>query len=471
MVDLMRGLQLGLTAATGKGKTRGDFRADDLINELQGAPNPLESVQFQDLAAFRPTLANNFSKAQGIKTAAGNTRQTNELVQGLQGAENPMESAQYQKLANLNPTAARHFKAAIGDKTQAGEARAKAYTLDTQKIFLLASAGELDMALKVAKTRKKLIKQLGGDTSDTDEKIRLISSPTKANLKRLSDISNMELQLGVAAGHIPKQQFVAEVDGQIVATDVFGNMSAVDVDGLRQNKKPADPWALVAGQPPEIQKKAMAAFNAAGGGAPGVKALNDAKLIAQEEYRFSDIESILDARFPKATEAERKELDAVISGSKTVESGLKLATETRVQQRTLVKAKGFQKTAVDVLTRILAHPELDDVLGAVEGNFDFRLQDEEAALIADIAEATSILMADNLDIMTGVLSESDMTVIRQLAAGGLDRRRTLKEFRRRASGMKDILSSKIVDTADDKAAVKADTDVKSLSDEDLFTDG
>lgn len=213
---------------------------------------------------------------------------------------------------------------------------------------------------------------------------------------------------------------------------------------------PKAPDALLEGLSSPIRKKAKEAFLLAGGGKDGVKALNEAVKLGKETLQREDIPQILDSSFPNASPAERLQLEAAMAAAKTPESGLKQAETIRSEQRRLKKAQGFQQRSVQLLTGILDNPQLPDVLGSLEGAIDFRLfSDEEAGLITDIEEAGNILTAENLDLMTGVLSESDIKLLKSLSSGALNRKRTEKRFIADVTQLRDKLQSELVQTVDD----------------------
>jgi hypothetical protein len=222
------------------------------------------------------------------------------------------------------------------------------------------------------------------------------------------------------------------------------------------------PSALVSGLPELIKSQAVEAFNLAGGGKDGVKALNEAVKIGKESLQRDDAPKILDDTFPNATPAERAEIDAAMSAAKTVDSGLKRAGKIREEQRRLKKAKGFQTRAVDLLTGIINNPQLGGVLGPIDGSIDTRLfADAEAELIADIEEAQNILTAENMKLMTGVLSESDIQILKNLASGALNRKRTPARFNKDATQLLEKLQSEPVVTADDKQASTTTADIST----------
>jgi len=195
---------------------------------------------------------------------------------------------------------------------------------------------------------------------------------------------------------------------------------------------------------------AAQAFEAAGGGKDGFTAFQKIVDTGTEQQKRLASPQMIQQSFPKASEAETIQLQAAMDAAKTTESGLKAAGKVREEQRRTVKAQGFQDRAVNLLTGILDNPELGDVLGSVEGSFDFRLQDSEAELIADIEEAGNILTADNLSLMSGVLSETDIKILKNLAGGGLIRTRSEARFIKDVTALRDKLASQKVVTVNDQ---------------------
>jgi hypothetical protein len=164
--------------------------------------------------------------------------------------------------------------------------------------------------------------------------------------------------------------------------------------------------------------------------------------------------NILSLRFPNASNAERKEIDAAVLTSTTADDALAAATAVRANQRRLKKAQGFQRRGVDLLTRIVANPNLPDVVGSLEGSDNSWLplhsfDDNETSLIADIEEVSNILTVDNLDLLTGILSDSDLALLKSLGAGALNRKRGDAEFLADAKNLLGKLSSALVVTVDD----------------------
>ncbi len=223
------------------------------------------------------------------------------------------------------------------------------------------------------------------------------------------------------------------------------------------------PQVLLEGLSEDLAIKASAAYNAAGGGKDGMVAYQRQIDKGTEQEKRLASPSILKANFPQASTAEMSQLQGTMDAARTTETGLKAASKVRVEQKRLVKAKGFQDRAIDLLTSILNNDELGDVLGSVEGSYDFRLQDSESELIADIEEAGNILTADNLSLMSGVLSESDIKILKNLAGGGLIRTRSKERFVKDVTTLKDKLSSAMVVTTDERdQSNKGDMDAQAL---------
>lgn len=225
------------------------------------------------------------------------------------------------------------------------------------------------------------------------------------------------------------------------------------LEGVSPKVKPKAvvPDQLLEGLSTDVANKASAAFTAGGGGKAGLDAFAKTLDKASEQERRSSSASILKQNFPNASAAEMSQLQAGMDASKTVQEGIKSAGKVRVEQKRSKKAQAFQDRAVNLIGNILANDELSDVLGSVEGAIDFRASDSESELIQDIEEATNILTADNMDLMTGVLSESDIKLLKNLSSGGLNRKRTEARFRKDAKSIIDKLSSVKVETTDERA--------------------
>lgn len=216
---------------------------------------------------------------------------------------------------------------------------------------------------------------------------------------------------------------------------------------------PVIPQALLTGLSPELSSKASAAFTAAGGGGDGIKAFSQVVDKGTEQERRLASPQIIQNSFPQASPSETVQLQAAMDSAKTTEAGLKAAGKVREEQRRNAKGKKFQNRAIELLDNILKSNELEDVIGSIEGAIDFRLfSDEESQVISDIEEAGNILTAGNLSLMSGVLSETDIKIIANLAGGALNRKRSEKRFRADVTKLREKLAAEQVVTVDDVAA-------------------
>jgi hypothetical protein len=225
---------------------------------------------------------------------------------------------------------------------------------------------------------------------------------------------------------------------------------------------------LIAGASPEVQAAAKSAFELSGGGDKGVKALVKVLEAGEETTRRAAAPETLKANFPNANEAELKELQAVVDSSKTTESGFKEAGKLREKQRQVKIGNDTKARGLEIITKLFDNDELDDVIGSIEGSDKSIIpfvdkksrSDKEAEAIADIEELESILTAGSLKLMSGVLSESDIGILKNIAAGGLNRMRGEKRFREDLARIQEKLKGAL--------GVK-DEDLTKTTDEDLLS--
>ncbi len=352
-----------------------------------------------------------------------------------------------------------------------------------------------DLKLNALLKRKGDLILKGLPTQDTDEVIQLFQEGKNDEANGLIDsVVNAGIQQGILkAPATVKQQpgFTLgnerfDAAGNLIATGKEAPITPLNqakIDKLKaetENEKKTgisgDTPALdtlVSNHPLEVQRVAKAAFTASGGGDKGVKALQAVLKNSEESQRRKAAPETLKANFPKANEAELQELQAVVDSAKTTESGFKEAGKLRTKQRQVKKGKVFQTRAVELLDKILANPELNDVIGSRQGadrspiipflsTTTFR-SDSEAEAVADIEEAQDILTADNLDIMSGVLSETDIKIIANLAGGALNRKRGEASFRENVAKLRAKLAGEL--------GLKEETDLTKLTDEQLLSGG
>jgi len=154
-------------------------------------------------------------------------------------------------------------------------------------------------------------------------------------------------------------------------------------------------------------------------------------LLEVREKRVKSLSGIgerLQTMYPDASPGELNQLSESVKLAKDVPSGIKASRAVREKQKADKKGLQFKDKAIHLLKKIKSSDQIGDVTGSIEGSYDLRASQSETDLISDIKEASNILLADNLKMMSGVLSESDIKILRDVAAGGLDRKRSKKEF-------------------------------------------
>jgi hypothetical protein len=241
-----------------------------------------------------------------------------------------------------------------------------------------------------------------------------------------------------------------------------------EIAGASQGAETPALNTLIAGASPEVQAAAKSAFELSGGGDKGVKALVKVLEAGEETTRRAAAPETLKANFPNANEAELKELQAVVDSSKTTESGFKEAGKLREKQRQVKIGNDTKARGLEIITKLFDNDELDDVIGSIEGSDKSIIpfvdkksrSDKEAEAIADIEELESILTAGSLKLMSGVLSESDIGILKNIAAGGLNRMRGEKRFREDLARIQEKLKGAL--------GVK-DKDLTKTTDEDLLS--
>ncbi len=368
----------------------------------------------------------------------------------------PSQSRELRSLAALNPPAAEELARVTGGFRRS---RLRARSLDSQTASRLLKAGQFGGAIDFLNDRIGAVTESNGDPSETqgilNQVMEIAQNQDGPLLDDVIDTLDANVQFGVErdliAGPKPEKFIETTKAGQAIVQTARG-IEARDIPGLTpiRDLEAGLPKKLLQDLSPNVRGQATEAFKLAGGGKDGLKAFNEVVETAKVTTRREDVPQILDASFPRTSPAERAQLDAVMQAATNVDSGLKQADKIRTEQRRLKKAQGFQRRAIDLLTNIIGNDQLGDIVGSIEGAIDFRFTDVESELIADIDEAQNILTAENMDLMTGVLSESDIKLLKNLSSGALNRKRSEKRFRADAQSLLDKLSSALVQTVDDQ---------------------
>ena len=413
------------------------------------------------LDARIPLMGNNVSFSQPLLQLGEKRRQEkldeSNLATASQNRDIRLASAEQSKVVNEQNITLNNRSLDRGQKEL--DARAmQAMILDIGTMNNLVQEGNVDAAGQVGMNiRERMIKG-GKDTSRWDGVLAGIKQSPEAASELLSKAST-ELQPMVAslmaqAGiQAPKEENTVLKNNEVLL-DSNQNVLASN----RESAEPelTTPEVLLTGFDGEERATANALFVAAGGGTAGIEQIQTLRDKGAEAALQQQAPQALKKSYPNASPAEMAQLQAAIDNAPSVAEGMQKAGEVRAEQRRLDKAKGYQDRAVSLLQRIVDHPELNDVTGSMEGGFlgdVFSFFDQDNSdLIADIDEATSILTTDNMDLMTGVLSESDIQLLKELSAGGLSRKRGLKQFKSDVSLIIAKLGSVPVQTVDEQTA-------------------
>lgn len=330
--------------------------------------------------------------------------------------------------------------------------RLKAHAQDTRSLRMLLEKNKPEAAQRFLQNRISYIKEQGQDPRHSMQALEALQSGNTQLV--LEDLRNAEMyavnngllqEMATPETRLKRNeitdggQIVEMINGKPVARNIEGYTPEED---KTKQTRPLNP-VLLEGLSPQLAHKANAAYEAAGGGKEGFAAFTKMVEKGTEQERRATAPKILSEAFPKADEAELTQLQSVMNAAKTTEEGLKEASKVREEQRRMKKAQVFRDRTVQLLHNILSNDELNDVLGGLEGSVDvgFLRGDNENDLIADIQEAKNILTVDNLDLMVGVLSESDIKLLKNLSAGALDRTRSESRFVKDANMLLDKLTS------------------------------
>lgn len=282
------------------------------------------------------------------------------------------------------------------------EDRKKIAAQDFRNIGIAVDSGQIDEA----KTRINERLRIGAMLPDFDavSSQRIKDLLDSGDIQGASKLLSFADELAVSGGFLEATQ---RPESFVLGAEDIRFENGVEVARGMGKRAPSVkpvapvPQSIIESLPVEIRAQAVEAYNTAGGDNAGLNAIN----------------SLASNR--AATQAEEVESAAV--------------TETAN------KARGIQLNAIGLASSILSNPETTDVVGSFQGRGVNNMFDpENTQAVADIEELANILTGENLDIMSGVLSETDIKIIRSIAGGGLDRRRSDTQFMKR---VEDILFS------------------------------
>jgi hypothetical protein len=193
------------------------------------------------------------------------------------------------------------------------------------------------------------------------------------------------------------------------------------------------PDVLIADLDEDVAALAAAAYRGGNGGSSGMAAASKVIEDSRELSRMENMAVSLSEIFPSARGAEMEELQSIVRNAESYEKGMELAQVRRESQKMDSAGRENKLRGLQLIDRIIANKDLNAVLGSMEGRHEIgdlahRWDPQETNAIADINNLRDILTGDNLGMMTGVLSESDMRIIANIAGGGLERQRDEETF-------------------------------------------
>lgn len=204
------------------------------------------------------------------------------------------------------------------------------------------------------------------------------------------------------------------------------------------------PDVLIADLDEDVAALAAAAYKGGNGGSSGMAAASKVIEDSRELSRMSNMDVSLSEIFPSAAGAEMEELQSIVRNAESYEKGVALAQTRRESQKMDSAGRENKLRGIQLVNRILDNKELKAVIGGMEGSHSIDSRQHmfdqlEINAIADIENLADILTGDNLGMMSGVLSESDMKIIANIAGGGLNRQRSLEVFKADIKDIKEVL--------------------------------
>ena len=120
--------------------------------------------------------------------------------------------------------------------------------------------------------------------------------------------------------------------------------------------------------------------------------------------------------------------------------------QEKIREADVKNKKGRQlgEKAKSLASELLNHPGLDRSVGALQGSVVGQFltgSDESSNFMNKHNQLKSILTAENLDMMTGVLSETDIKILSDIAGGGLQLKGGEKAYRDELISMGGVLDN------------------------------
>ena len=266
---------------------------------------------------------------------------------------------------------------------------------DTVSIRGFLAAGDIEGAKLAAQNRLEGINRRNGDATHTKRFIQALEQDPQQAAALIEQEINGLSQLGF----INRDQ---NGDPFAQATKMFKNGTVTQASGTGEIRVTA-PDGTVASTPEEREKILSDAYRA-----------ENSKLKSDEEVnQLLDIEK---AKHQMGFDDEKRQLEIQSLQKQLQTSEFKIA-EGKEQQE---KAAQTKKDTARLVQSLLNNASgVRNFVGPAD-QYTPTLLKETLQARTDINQLKSILTAQNLGIMAGVLSETDVKIIAQIAGGGLD---------------------------------------------------
>lgn len=287
-------------------------------------------------------------------------------------------------------------------------ARLKSLVVGAARLAPVLERGDTGAALQILQQRKQSLAEQGIDTTDTEEAIQMLQ---QGNIQGLTQAVGDTLQLGKQMGLLGTgtKNFQALAPQTIRTTDDQGNpINQIVVPIV--DKRNSTVTQRVLGRSAQLTPAEQ----------------------LQQEIKELEAKAQAEAQTPQGqVELAKGRAETQQAQAKAVESG---------RQRD--KAQEVRRRALDVVDRLLS-PEnqeaLESATGSIQGRIPSLFQ-STVDLENDVELLKNLLTTENLDLMSGVLSESDIKMLRNLSAGGLELTSSAERVRGALRRMKEALS-------------------------------
>lgn len=267
---------------------------------------------------------------------------------------NLAESEELARLAGLNPALAAQTISAF---SSLDESRQKDYFESARKGLNLLNAGETEKLMTLVKDRHEKIKRLGGDTTDTDLIGGLVM---QGRVDEARGLLSEAVNAGIASGFLPQTSEQRKPEIGRYKSQVVGNTLVITDSATGEVVQ-------------EITK-----------GTSEKEKLELKKLEAQ--VNKAETEAELKARTAQ-TEDDKKQ------------ASLDMATQ-----------------AADLAEKILYNPALSNITGTFDAMTPV-VRPESQDVLNDAKRLESLLTVDNLKLMSGVLTDKDISFLTRVGSG------------------------------------------------------